>query len=274
MSYKLIRTLSHMRLIKTKPSLPFISFCNECFSNGHKMASSKRVSNYSTDRSSDLPPEDRDKTFKGSVISWKSVTAAAVFGIVGVLSLRELRKLKDAKLAESRGVVIGKADLGGDWTLMDHTGTKRKNTDFLGQWLILYFGFTFCPDVCPEQMEKLVEAVDRIDDDKTLPNVVPIFITLDPERDSPLLLAQYLSEFSEKVIGMTGTKEQIAQAAKAYRIYYSAGPKDEDNDYIVDHSIIMYLINPDGEFCEYFGQDKKASEIYQGSRKHMLAWKK
>jgi len=177
-------------------------------------------------------------------------------------------------VTKNRPISVGKADLGGDWELIDQEGNKKTNSDYKGQWVILYFGFSFCPDVCPEQMEKLVEAVDRIDDDKSLPNVTPIFITLDPDRDTPAHLGRYVKEFSPKIIAMSGSKEEIARAAKAYRIYYSAGPKDEDNDYIVDHSIISYLVNPDGEFTEYFGQNKTASEVFNGCKDHMERWNK
>uniref|UniRef100_A0A2D4N1T2 Uncharacterized protein n=1 Tax=Micrurus spixii TaxID=129469 RepID=A0A2D4N1T2_9SAUR len=117
-------------------------------------------------------------------------------------------------------------------------------------------------------------AVDEVDRIVSLPNVTPLFITIDPERDNEEAIAKYVKEFSPKLIGLTGTKEQIDQVSRAYRVYYSPGPRDEDNDYIVDHSIIMYLVGPDGEFVDHFGQNKSNLEISASILKHMKQYKK
>jgi protein SCO1/2 len=113
-------------------------------------------------------------------------------------------------------------------------------------------------------MEKMVKVVERLEKMEDMPPIVPLFITVDPERDSPAVVKSYIKEFSPKIIGLTGTKEQVDKATKAYRVYYSAGPRDGDNDYIVDHTIIMYLINPDGEFVDYYGQLKSDEQVANG----------
>uniref|UniRef100_A0A8C4TR18 Synthesis of cytochrome C oxidase 1 n=1 Tax=Erpetoichthys calabaricus TaxID=27687 RepID=A0A8C4TR18_ERPCA len=149
------------------------------------------------------------------------------------------------------------SSLGGPFSLIDHNGQQRKSEDFHGQW----------------EMEKMIEAVEEIDRIPTLPNLTPLFITIDPERDNPEAVAKYVKEFSSKLIGLTGSSEQIEQVSRAYRVYYSQGPKDEDNDYIVDHTIIMYLLGPKGEFLEYFGQNKKSSEIAASVASYMRKYK-
>ncbi|KAM5214793.1 protein SCO1 homolog, mitochondrial [Hipposideros larvatus] len=207
-------------------------------------------------------------------VSWKSLAVTFAIGGALLAGMKYFKKEKTEKLEKKRQQSIGKPLLGGPFSLITHTGEPKTDKDYLGQWVLIYFGFTHCPDICPEELEKMIQVVDEIDSIPTLPNLTPLFITIDPERDTKEAIANYVKEFSPKLVGLTGRKEEIDQVARAYRVYYSPGPKDEDEDYIVDHTIIMYLIGPDGEFLDYFGQNKKNAEIAGSIAAHMRAHRK
>ncbi|KAF7249104.1 hypothetical protein EYD10_04865 [Varanus komodoensis] len=215
----------------------------------------------------------QDGPGKPGPVTWKSLAITCAVGGGLLAGMKFFKKEKEEKLEKERTKSIGKPLLGGPFSLTDHQGQPRTDRDYLGQWVLIYFGFTHCPDICPEELEKMVLAVDEIDEIPALPNITPLFITIDPERDDKEAIAKYIKEFSPKLIGLTGTKEQIDQVARAYRVYYSSGPKDEDSDYIVDHTIIMYLLGPDGDFIDYFGQNKDSTEIAASIAGHMRRYK-
>ncbi|KAG8006510.1 Protein SCO1-like protein [Nibea albiflora] len=252
---------------------------------------------------SSLPPPPSSQPKKLGPVTWKSLAITFAIGgsLLGVM--KYFKSEKEDLMEKERIKSMGRPALGGPFSLIDHNNKPAKSEDFLGQWVLIYFGFTHCPDICPDEVEKMIEVVNEIgttrnrdarerssssltlcfinhvvvcstDNMKTLPNLTPILITIDPDRDTPEAMAAYVKEFSPKLIGLTGTTAQVEEVSRAFRVYYSQGPKDEDGDYIVDHTIIMYLVGPDGEFVDYFGQNKRNVEIINSIAAYMRKHKK
>uniref|UniRef100_A0A914XIP5 Thioredoxin domain-containing protein n=1 Tax=Plectus sambesii TaxID=2011161 RepID=A0A914XIP5_9BILA len=195
------------------------------------------------------------------LFNWRSaLTALGLGGIVLAIMFR-VRQQKDAERLKRQRAAIGKSMIGGDWELVNQDGQLQGTKDFLGKWLLLYFGFTHCPDICPDEIEKMIKVVEMTEADKETLPIIPVFISIDPERDTAERVKKYIKDFSNKLIGFTGTKEQVDKVAKTFRVYHSQGPRNAEDDYIVDHTVIMYLIDPDGKFIDYYGQNRTASEI-------------
>lgn len=162
----------------------------------------------------------------------------------------------------------GKALVGGAFELSDQTGKRVKDTDFHGKYMLIYFGYTFCPDVCPTELQVMSAAVDGLGADAD--KVQPIFITVDPDRDTVAQMALYVSNFSDKLIGLTGSQTDISGATRAYRVY-SAKVKDENSsaDYLMDHTSMVFLMGPDGDFRRVFSHGTDAEAMKEGIRAEM-----
>jgi len=145
----------------------------------------------------------------------------------------------------------GKALVGGPFELVTHEGKTVTEKDFRGDYLLIYFGFTYCPDVCPTELQIMSTALEELGAEAE--KVQPLLITIDPERDTPEALAQYVGHFHPRLIGLTGTPERIAAAARAYRVYYAKVEDESLSDYTMDHSSIIYFMGPDGDFLGHFG---------------------
>jgi protein SCO1/2 len=151
--------------------------------------------------------------------------------------------------------------VGGPFELTDHTGRTRTERDFRGQLMLVYFGFTYCPDVCPTDLQSIGLALDRLG--ARAAGVQPLFVTVDPERDTPDHLAEYVKLFHPRLIGLTGSAAAIRKAADAYKVYYAKADPDKDGGYTVDHTAFIYLMDRDGNYLGFFPPGTTADRMVE-----------
>jgi len=192
----------------------------------------------------------------------------AVTGLVlgAVFAFAALRGLHQSEVPKAAATVTGKALIGGPFTLTDQSGKRVTDKDFVGHYTLVFFGFTHCPDICPTALQVVSAALDKLGDAGK--DIVPVFISLDPERDTPAVLAEYIKSFNPRYVGLTGSKEEVAAAAKAYRVFFEVVP-DEKNaaDYTIDHAAIIYLMGKDGQFVTHIPHTTDVDQVVQIIRK-------
>ncbi|KAI3544315.1 SCO1/SenC [Colletotrichum filicis] len=228
------------------------------------------------------PAQRRTKTFKtveeaksryrAGPFSWK---AGLLFVGTGVgltwYFEAEKQRMERKRIAEAtKG--MGRPKVGGQFELTDQNGNKFTSEDMKGRYALVYFGFTHCPDICPDELDKMAQMYDLVE--KQRPgSVLPLFITCDPERDTPKVVKEYLSEFHPKFIGLTGTYDEIKAMCKLYRVYFSTPQHVKPGqDYLVDHSIYFYLMDPEGDFVEALGRQHSPSQAAKIILDHMNDW--
>jgi protein SCO1/2 len=162
----------------------------------------------------------------------------------------------------------GKALVGGPFALIDQNGKPVTEQDFRGRYMLVFFGFTHCPDICPAELQVMAASLDQLGDQAS--KVVPVFVTLDPARDTPEAIAAYVKNFGPRFVGLTGSPESIDRMAKEYRVAYSKfQDKDSGNDYSIDHSTLVYLMGPDGEFIMHFAFGTSAAQMIDTLRRYL-----
>lgn len=166
----------------------------------------------------------------------------------------------DDRFAQCRSGQIagGSGQIGGPFELVNSAGETVTDKDVLTGPSLLYFGYTFCPDVCPLDNARNVEAVDLLEERGKM--VTPVFISIDPERDTPEVVGDFAYNLHERMIGLTGSPEQVKAASRAYKTYYKAQPA-EDEYYLVDHSTFTYLVLPEYGFVEFFRRDETPEQM-------------
>jgi len=167
---------------------------------------------------------------------------------------------QEIQLSQSR------VDVGGDFTLIDQTGAIRTQADFAGRYMLIYFGFTYCPDVCPMGLDIMGAAIEQLtaSTPEKAARLQPLFISIDPQRDTPEALAEYLEYFNRNIIGLTGSPAQIDQTIRAYRVYAAKVPNQADqaaDSYMMDHSSFFYLMDGSNQFVAHFDHATPAEKI-------------
>ncbi|MFD1626208.1 SCO family protein [Azospirillum griseum] len=171
--------------------------------------------------------------------SWIAGAAVALFLTVGAV----WSQIGAAQHTADNGKAL-LAALGGPFALTDQRGRAVTDRDFHGRVVVLFFGYTFCPDICPTDLQIVAEALDRLG--PRADGVQPLFVTIDPQRDNPAQLAEFTALFSPRILGLTGTPDQVAEAAKRYRVYYARAQGGESDAYTMDHSAFFYLLDRQG----------------------------
>lgn len=162
-------------------------------------------------------------------------------------------------------------EIGGPFTLVDHNGNTVTDADFRGRFMLIYFGYTFCPDVCPTSTVMMAHALEELGEDKK--KVVPIVITIDPERDRPEDMKDYVSHFHPRMVGLSGTLKQVAVAIKAYKVYATKVFEEGwgVDEYFVYHSDVTYFMGPDGKYLDHFGSGATPRVMAARMLAHMRA---
>ncbi len=195
---------------------------------------------------------------KKSIIPWRRILLG-LGGLIAVLALTQLPRLLQ--------FAPQPAPIGGPFTLSDQSGRTADDNDFRGKLMLVYFGYSYCPDVCPTTLTIMMHAYAGLSADQQA-QIAPIFVTVDPERDSVEQMNQYVTSFSPALIGLTGTQAQVAAIERGYHVY--ARKAGSGDTYTMDHSSIIYLMGKDGRFLRHFNGDATQEEIADGLRQALL----
>ena len=163
-------------------------------------------------------------------------------------------------------LMYGRGTVGGPFTLTDQAGRKRSDSEFRGKLMIVYFGYTMCPDVCPADLMAISQALDALG--PAADGIQPIFITVDPERDTKVL-AEYVSAFHKSLIGLTGSPEEIRKLANAYKAFYAKVPGPHDGEYSIDHTGLIYLMGRGGEYLGFMPPQTDPGRLTEILRKYL-----
>lgn len=196
------------------------------------------------------------------ILSLAALVALMAFGTTAWI-LTE--RLTEPKTLSGEGVVVAPAGIGGPFKLTSHSGKRVTEQAYSGKYALVYFGYSFCPDVCPTGLQNIATGLGKLGDGAK--KVVPIFVSVDPDRDTPDQLAQYVDLFHPEMVGLTGTAEEIKAVAKKFRVYYALHKEKDPDNYPVDHSSFTYLMDPNWKLVAVFRHDATPDNIADALKK-------
>ncbi|SRR5258708_110196 len=202
-----------------------------------------------------------------------ALIAFGVLMIVGValMMLSAPRTLTSGSAIVGKAIRIGTPTIGGPFTLVSTNGEDITDQSFRGKWLLIFFGYTSCPDLCPTALTNVSVALEKFGPDTS--RLQPLFITVDPQRDTRDVMANYLKSFDARILGLTGTQAQIDGVTKEYRVYVALDKSERDgDDYLVSHSAYLYLMDPRGKFVNVIEGKEDGDAIAAWLRKEIAAW--
>ncbi len=178
------------------------------------------------------------------------VAALAAIATAAIIAWYQLTQVAVLPGPDGRAGFQPLVEVGGPFELIDHTGKVATDADYRGEFLLVFFGYTYCPDICPTELQNIALALDELGDRAV--SVRPLFITIDPERDTVDYISQYVAHFHPRLVGLTGTAEQIEQVARLYRVFYAKVEDPQATEYLMDHSSFVYLMGRNGQFLTMF----------------------
>jgi cytochrome oxidase Cu insertion factor (SCO1/SenC/PrrC family) len=197
---------------------------------------------------------------------WFVLILVMIATLVGYIVYEASHPAQVAVVSEQPGT--GVASIGGDFLLMDQDGNIRTNRDFHGKFMMVYFGYRYCPDICPTALTTMTEVLNSLG--PKAKHIQPIFITIDPERDSAKDLKEYIQNFHESFIALTGNAEQIERAQKAYKVFaQKVAPEVGIDNYVMDHSSIIYVMDRQGQLVAHFNHSTPSEHIVSALRKYL-----
>ncbi len=175
-------------------------------------------------------------------------------------------------LAGNRKADTDQPVIGGAFELVDQNGKPFTEKNLKGKYSLIYFGYTYCPDVCPTELQTMTQALEMLG--PMASRIRPVMISVDPERDTPEVLKEYLTNFYPGFVGLTGTPEQVRKAGQAYRVFYRKTDEKSASDYLMDHSSIVYLMDPKGRYLKHFAYGTSPEKMADGIRKAIEKYEK
>lgn len=211
----------------------------------------------------------RSAVWRAAQLALIAAAFAFLFAVVWSGRSHAQEGAKRRSAAELMDVLMwNREPVGGPFALTGHDGRPRADTDFRGKLLLVYFGFTFCPDICPTDLQEIARAIDLLG--PAGEQIQPVFITLDPERDTAEHLAEYVPMFHPRLLGLTGSTEAVRRAAEAYKVFYDKVETGKD-DYTIDHTAYVYLMDRSGGYLGFFPPNTSAERMLTIIRPHLAS---